>query len=308
MSRTLVFSVALGLASVAGLARAREEKPAAVPDRPVDEAAVREASQAFARAFEAGDPKAVAASWTEEGEYADEGLEPVRGRAAVERAYAAFFAKRPGLKVESNTQSVRFLGADTALEEGTFTVRTKDSPSASSRFSSLYVRQGGRWLIALLKEWPDAGASRPSLDDLAWLVGTWESDGPDLKARVTYEWSETKAFLRSKFSFTPKAGGATPPPTSGHQILAVDRAEGALRAWTFEPDGGFGEATWTHEGDRWEIESAGTLADGTRTTALNFLTPSGKDAFTWRSVRRTLDGKDAPDVGPVKAVRVAEGK
>ena len=58
------------------------------------------------------------------------------------------------------------------------------------------------------------------------------------------------------------------------------------------------------DGERWVIESRGTLADGSETTAVNFLTRAGNDAFTWRSVRRTLDGKAQPDVGPVKVNRV----
>ena len=61
----------------------------------------------------------------------------------LEKAYAGFFVRRPELKVESTTQAIRFLGSDIAIEEGTFTVRPKDAPGESSRYSSLYVREGG---------------------------------------------------------------------------------------------------------------------------------------------------------------------
>jgi len=121
--------------------------------RKTDEAAIRETSQAFARAFEQGDAKTIGAFFTEQGEYVDEGGKPIKGRAALAKAYADFFAKRPELKAEAKTDSVRFLSKDTAVETGTFTVRAKDSPPDSSRYSTLYVRQDGRWLIALLKEW-----------------------------------------------------------------------------------------------------------------------------------------------------------
>jgi uncharacterized protein (TIGR02246 family) len=311
MSRNVVVTVAIGLmaAAITGFIFAQEGPKSGADSgsgRPKDEAAIREASRALAQAFEKGDARAVAEFWTEEGEYMDEGGEPVHGRAALEKAYAGFFAKRPELKAESTTRSVRFLGADTAIEEGTFTVSAKDGPADSSRYSSLYVREGGRWRIAMLKEWSDDTSSPPSLDDLAWLIGTWESEGEGPKAHVTYEWSETRAFIRSKFVIAPN--GEQIPTTAGTQVIGVDRAEGTIRAWTFDPDGGFGEATWTRDGDRWSIDSKGTLADGSLTTATNFLAPAGKDAFTWRSVQRKLGGEDLPDLGPVKVYRVREAK
>jgi uncharacterized protein (TIGR02246 family) len=309
MRRTIVITVACGLAAAAvgGFISAQEDSRAgAASGRQADEAAIREASQALARAFEKGDSRAVAEFWTEEGEYVDEGGDPVHGRAALEKAYAGLFDKRPELKVESTTQTIRFVGADTAVEEGTFTVRAKDAPADSSRYSSLYVREGGRWRIALLREWGDESTDRPKLKDLAWLIGTWESEGEGLKSRVTYEWSETRAFIRSRFVLAPK--GAESPAIAGTQVIGVDPAEDLIRAWTFDPDGGFGEATWAWDGARWAIDSDGTLADGSRTTALNFLTPAGEDTFTWRSVRRTLDGEDEPDLGPVKVTRVRGGK
>ena len=38
----------------------------------------------------------------------------------------------------------------------------------------------------------------------------------------------------------------------------MDPAEGVIRAWTFDPDGGFGEAIWTWDGERCAIDSKGT--------------------------------------------------
>src|SRR4051794_37228576 len=273
MRRTVVITAAFGLvaAAITGFIPAQEDpKVGTGSGRPQDEVTIRATSQALARAFEKGDSRAVAEFWTAEGEYMDEGSDPVHGRAALEKAYAGFFAKRPELKAESTTQTIRFLGTDTAVEEGTFTVRAKDAPADSSRYSSLYVREGGRWRIALLKEWSDESTDRPSLEDLAWLIGSWESEGEDLKARVTYEWSETKAFIRSRFVLVPKGGES--PAGAGSQVIGVDPAEDTIRAWTFDANGGFGEATWAWDDNRWAIDSSGTLPEGSRTTALNLLT------------------------------------
>jgi uncharacterized protein (TIGR02246 family) len=276
------------------------------PQRQADQAAIRETSQAFAHAFEQGDAKTIGACFTQEGEYVDEDGKPIQGRAALAKAYADFFAKRTELKAEAKTDSVRFLSKDTAVETGTFTVRAKDRPPDSSRYSTLYVRQDGRWLIALLKEWGDETTNRAKLQDLAWLIGSWESEGPDLKARTTYEWAENKKFIRVHFTITPKKEGER--PTSGTQVIGLDPASGAIRAWVFDADGGIGESSWTWDGEHWVIDSAGTLADGSETTAQNFLTRTSNNVFTWRSVKRTLNGASLPDLGTVKVKRVGGEK
>jgi hypothetical protein len=94
----------------------------------------------------------------------------------------------------------------------------------------------------------------------------------------------------------------------GTQVIGVDPASGAIRSWTFDADGGIGEATWAWDNGRWAIDSAGTLADGSGSTCLNFLTKTGADSFTWKSVKRTLSGQDLPDLGPVTVKRIAGAK
>lgn len=309
MSRKHLMAVAGILAAVTAGYIIAQDKPATPPSgppRPADEAAISEASQAFARAFETGDAAAFAALWTEEGEYLDEGGEPVRGKAAIAKGYADFFAKRADVKAESKTDKIRFLGKDTAIEEGTFTVKAKDAPANVSRFSALYVRQDGKWLLALLKEWGDDTTDRANLQDLAWLIGTWESEGGDLKASTTYEWTANKAFIRAQYTITPKK--ARERASSGTQVIGVDPASGVIRAWIFDSEGGIGESWWTHDGERWVIESTGTLTDGTETAAQNHLTRAGADAFTWRSVHRTVNGEKMPDISPVKVKRVAASR
>jgi uncharacterized protein (TIGR02246 family) len=280
-----------------------EPTPAAAAPRPADERAIRDAAQSLARAFEKGDATALASFFTEDGEYLDEGQEPVRGRAALAKAYGDFFAKRKELRVDLKTDNVRFLGRDTAVEEGTFTVYTKDSPPNSSRYSALYVRQDGRWLIALLKEWGDDKAKPDQLKHLAFLIGAWKSNGSEGEAKISYEWVENKKFIASKYTITNKKDLSQ---QSGMQIIGVDPVLGRIRAWTFDSAGGLGESVWTFQDDRWVIDSQGTLPDGSETTAVNFLTPKNDNEFTWRSVRRTHEADKLPDIGPVSVKRVSK--
>lgn len=312
MKRTGLYLAATTLLLVvSGLAIAQDQKgaaaksaaaPAAGGARAADEQAIRAASQALAAAFSSGNAQSLAALFTEEAEYVSDDSEPVKGRANLAKAYEGFFAKRKEIKSESKTDSIRFLGSDTAVEEGTFTVTAKDSPASSAKFSSLYVRQGGKWLIALLKEWSDETTARPNLSDLSWLIGTWESDGPEMTARTTYEWAGEKTFIKSQYTLTPKKAGEK--ASSGVQVIGVDPAVGQIRGWLFAADGGIGESTWVWDEDRWMIESVGTLADGSRTTSVNILARTGNDTFSWRSVSRNVAGQPQPDVAAVTVKRV----
>ena len=280
------------------------ENPSTAPatSRAADEQAIKAASQAFANAFNSGNVQGVAALFTEEAEYVDEGSAPIHGRAALAKAYQEFFGKRKELKAESKTEAIRFLGSDTAIEEGTFTVTAKDSSPESSRFSTLHVRQNGKWLIALMKEWNIETTAKPSLESLSWLIGTWESDGPEAKARSTYEWAANKSFIKVQYSITPKVAGQQ--ASSGTQVIGVDPAVGIIRAWLFASDGGIGESNWVFEENRWMIESIGTLANGEHTSAINILTRTGNDTFSWKSVGRSLAGATQPDVAAVTVKRV----
>jgi hypothetical protein len=162
----------------------------------------------------------------------------------------------------------------------------------------------GRWLVALLKEWGDEEANRAKIDDLALLIGTWKSESGDIQAQTEYEWTDNKKFIRCKYKVTNKKDKAA--PGTGTQVIGIDPARGLIRAWTFDSEGGMGEANWTFDGNRRVIDSSGTLADGSETTATNFSQRKGDNAFTWRSVRRTLDNEKLPDIGPVQVTRVGK--
>ena len=302
---SVVATVGIIAVVAAGLILAQDKQPKAEPARPGDDKAIREASESFARAFEKGDANAFTAAFTEEGEYQDEDRDAVRGREALAKAYSDFFAKRKEVKVQGKVHSIRFIGKDTAVEEGTFTVSAGNAPAISSRYSTLYVRQDGKWLIALLKEWGDEKTRKANIEDLAWLIGSWETDNGESKSKSKYEWTENKKFIRCQYDIHIKTNDKTIHST-GTQVIGVDPAIGLIHTWTFDSDGGVGEASWNWDCERWVIDSSGTLADGTDLSATNFMTKSGDNSFTWRSVRRTIDSDPLPDLPASKVNRVKE--
>ena len=270
---------------------ARDEKVKA------DEEAIRKLSSEFAQALGEGDAKAVAAFWTEQGEYMGGDGTSLRGRTAIEEAYAKFFKKAGQAKVETTIDSIRFVSQDTAIEEGfAKTQKGKAELLTSSRYSILYVRENGKWHIALLREWPDEGAS---LRDIDWLIGTWAAKTENGEVQTTYEWDQNKKFIHVRFTIKGKERTA-----SGTEIIARDPSTESLRSWLFENEGGLGSSTWSKEGKRWVMAATGVEADGAEMTATNILTPLSKDSFTWQSVKRTVDGEEQPDVPPLKVTRV----
>jgi uncharacterized protein (TIGR02246 family) len=266
-------------------------------DRPADRAAIAAAMQEFVQTFERGDAKSLANFWTEEGEFVGGDGTSVRGRAALAKAYAGFFAKNPKAKVEVDRDSVRFLSRDTAVEEGHFKMR-KDKAEApvSARYSALHVREGGKWLLALLRDWPDEG---DSLRDLDWLIGSWEAKRDGIEIHTTYEWDENKAFIRVRFSIREEGHTLT-----GTEMIGKDPSTGRLRSWIFGGHGGFGHAVWSRDGQRWLQEAEGVHADGSTLRATNILTRLGNDAFTWQAVHRAERDEELPDLPPVKVTRV----
>jgi uncharacterized protein (TIGR02246 family) len=292
----LVAAVAVGLLAARPTA---DDEPVA-PKRQGDEEAIRAVSAGFIRALQAGDAKALAVIWTDEGEYVGEDGTVIHGRSALESAYAKALAKHHEVKVEGGIDSIRFVSRDSAIVEGSARVQRGKGEPAAARFNFLVVRENGKWLLAVVREWPDDGTS---LKDIQWLIGTWEAKTATAQVRATYAWDEDHQFINARFQIKEKGHA-----TSLTEKIGVDPSTSQLRTWLFESDGGIGEANWSRDGKRWLLKATGVQADGSEMTATNILTPVDKDSFTWQAIDRTKDGDDLPSIPPVKVTRVKEKK
>lgn len=271
--------------------------------RSSERGAVRAAMDSFVKAFESRDAKALAAHWTAEGEYKNEQGVTTHGRESLEKGFAEFFAKTPEVKAEVHPESLRFLSRESAIEEGTVQVRRgPTAPPSTARYSALFAREDGRWRIAQLSEAP--AEEKSSIADLGWLVGDWKTTGAGgAEIHTNYSWAANKKFLVVHFTIKEKDLAL-----AGSQVIGVDPATGGMHTWTFEADGGVGEADWTRDGDHWTLEVVGTLADGRTLTETNVLRRINDDTFTWQSVDRRLGDADLPDLAPVKVTRVKSAK
>jgi len=269
-----------------------------IDPRSEDRTAIRASLDSFVKAFESRDSKALADHWTAEGEYSRDDGVTIRGRPAIEKAFAEFFAKTPEVKAEIQPQSLRFVARDTAMGEGSVTVHRGPVEAATrANYKTLIVREDGRWRLAQLSEATD---DKASIGDLAWLIGQWQStSGQGAEILTTYAWTPSKKFIYVQFTIKEKELSL-----SGSQVLGVDPATRTLHSWTFEADGGVGEGEWSHDGDHFVIDASGTLADGRALSETNVLRRVNDDTFTWQSINRLLDGNEIADLPPVKVTRI----
>jgi len=148
-----------------------KKAPAPTQSNP-SEAAIRATAEAFIKAFNAGDAKAVANLWTPNGTVADEQGNVVKGRKAIEEEYAALFKAHPTARMQVAIKSIDFPTPTTAVEDGmTQVVTTDNDPPAASRYTVVHVQEDGKWLMAGVRESTIPVASNfAQLQELGWLV------------------------------------------------------------------------------------------------------------------------------------------
>jgi hypothetical protein len=122
---------------------------------------------------------------------------------------------------------------------------------------------------------PPASPRRP-LEELDWLVGSWEDDGAGVTASTRCAWSPGRGFLVRSHVITPDAA---PRPENGDdripallptadtkareltEIIGWDPDRDAIRSWIFAADGRFAEGTWERSGAGWTVRVEGRGRD-----------------------------------------------
>jgi uncharacterized protein (TIGR02246 family) len=285
---------------------AAQDKPAKETKREADKLAIEKLAKEGVQAFEKRDAAAVAALWTADGEFVRNDGEVIRGRAEIQKAYAEYFKTLPAkVKPELQIDNLRFPSADTAVAEGTVRLKNEEGEVvASSWRNTLLVREDGQWKVAIVREWDRDVVQDVALKELEWLIGTWQASSKDREVTTTYEWDENKVFIRGKFSV--KEGKKV--VESGMQIIGKDNAEGVIRSWVFDSDGGFGGGVWTRDGKKWTVDVHGVMADGKELEGTTIYVHVDPNTYTWQAVNQTLDGDPIPDTQPIKVTKQKPAK
>jgi uncharacterized protein (TIGR02246 family) len=279
------------VASAAGRVVAQE---AQTPPAAGDEQAVRQVTQNFVKAFNAGSAEQVAALFFSGADLTDDAGNVHKGAAAIKEAFGRFFAKFPGATSTMTTDSVWLVGPALAIEEGRRVVTAKgEASSAPSRYTLVMIKDQGGWKIASGREVEDDDALTPHdrLKPLEWLVGDWVDEGSDAVVQISCKWSEDKNFLLVDFG----ARAAGRPGLKSSQRIGWDPLTQKVKSWVFDSDGGHGEGLWTLVEDRWVIKSTAVMPDGETGSATILLEPRDKDSYVMRGFDR-IRGKTAePD-------------
>jgi uncharacterized protein (TIGR02246 family) len=288
----------------------RSQPPAVSPagikaplsNRPDDERALRSLEEAYARSYNAGDARALAALFTDDAEMIDEHGERLRGRPSIESVFGSIFRQRPGATLSITPASLRFLGPDVAQEEGQTVVRVGDEPPSTRHYTVIFVKSGGRWLYSSVREEQEMGMSpHQHLEELAWLVGEWTDESPDSVVHTTCRWTEDGHFLLRDFTVR----------VQGKSVMTVNERIGwdpsirQIKSWVFDSEGGHGTGLWSRAGNQWVIKSTGVLPDGRIATATHTLTRVGPQSARWVSVERTVGDRVVPDHAEYLMVRRA---
>lgn len=267
-------------------------------------AGITDSAKSFVDAFEKGDAKAVANFWMPDGDYVVEDGRVLKGRKAIEDAFAEVFAAHKGRKLRIDVASVRFPAPDLAIEDGTSAVLSPDGNAPRrARYTNVLIKKDGQWLLESVRE---AAYTDPSnyehLRGLDWVIGEWvgeeNSKGPT--GHISFEWAGNDNFIHA----TRTADFKDASLEDGTQIIGWDPVSKQIRSWSFEADGGFGESTWSKDGAKWVIKTKATTADGGAVTATNIITPVGEDTVKWQSKDRMVNGKPIPDTKEITMKRV----
>jgi uncharacterized protein (TIGR02246 family) len=268
-----------------------------------DKDAIAKRAEAFVEAFHAGDAKAVAAFWAADGDYTDLSGRKLAGREAIEKSFTEFFAENRGAKLRIESDSLRFVTPDVAIEDGVSSVLPADgAPPSRAKYTVVHVKKEGQWLLGSVRE---SAYTPPGnyehLRGLEGLIGSWAGEADSGQtARVSFAWTENQNFITSTFetSFKNVAVGG------GTQWIGWDPATKSVRSWSFQTNGGFGEGAWSREGKTWTLKISAILPDGKKASATEAVTLIDADTVSFRATNRVHDGKPLPDIKEMTLKRV----
>ena len=259
-----------------------------------EEAAIRALGQQLLQAFNQGKADAVADLFLPEGEIKDDAGRVHQGRPQIAALLGRFFERFPGVKIETQIESIRTITATLAILDGTQTIVTKDGQTKSvHEFTAVLAKTAGAWRFASFQESAEEAEATPHerLQPLAWLVGDWVNEAADAVINLKCRWSDEQNFLLVRYE--SKVEGK--PAIKSTQWIGWDPLHERITSWVFDSDGGHGQAQWTKADTSWIVKSTAVMPDGQTGSATLVFEPQGADKFSLRGLDRVLGDGTQPD-------------
>lgn len=264
-------------------------------------AELRGAAAAYAIAFNARDYAALADQWTERARLVEGGL-AIEGREAIVASLRAWREQHPAATMAIEIRGVDLLAEPLARVDGTiaFTHEPGAKPVVS-RFTSLRVREGDTWRLAESLVIPEHAAA---LDELDWLVGTWQAetagrpDGPKTVIETVFEKQLGGHCLVGRSRIRPPEGQVV----ESLELIHADRRTGRVRSWVFDSTGAQGQGIVESDGTTLHKLMVGTPSDrvpGRVSRWTEVVSPTGAGRCTSHSIERSVDGVALADGPPL---------
>jgi len=249
--------------------------------QPGEIAGVRQAAEAYIAALRRGDTARLIESWTADGEFIDSGGRIIKGR-DLARQNSLPSPQNDGGNLAISIDSIRFITPDVALEVGTTELPGATDKFAVARYSAIWVKRDGKWLLdSVLESAPHEGSHHDRLRPLNWLVGDRVQRDGTGGVELTCRWSSDGNYLLREM----KGRDSTGQMLSVSQRIGWDPSTKQITAWTFDSDGGHAMGVWSRQGDKWLVRSSGVLPDGQTRSSASTYVRTGDNAFTWESTQ-----------------------
>ncbi len=272
-----------------------------------DKEDLRKLVATYVEAFNKGDTETIAGLWAPQADSIGPKGKLIKGREAIKKNYAAFFAANPNVQLKTHITSLRLISDNVAiLDTAPEVIPPLQGPPVEIRATLVIVKRGDKWLVESARDvlhYPPSNYDH--LKQLEWLLGDWkdfEGDAKGVSVESTADWTVNKNFIIRKFTVTI----ADRISAGGTQVIGWDPRANTIRSWVFDSSGEFSHADWKRDGNhRWIIRSVGVLRDGSEVSSINIVTRLDNDTFTFESRNRTTDGEPQPDIEPVTIKRLA---
>jgi uncharacterized protein (TIGR02246 family) len=258
----------------------------------------------YLESFNQQDAAAVATFWSPDCiSTAENSGQRIEGREALRQHFAEFFQEAPGARLAGEITDIQIVRPDVAVIEGRTTLVLADAEPVETVFSATLVKEGTAWLIRNSRERDVLSATSPqdALQDLEWLIGTWEDQAEDGHVVTTIRWSPNRAFLIRSF-----AAHFGDEEQQGTQVIGWDAQNRQIRTWIFHSDGSFGQGTISRHDEAWMLKMSQTLSDGRTAAGTQILTRVDDNTITVQVIGETVAGELLPTADPVTVVRTAD--
>lgn len=291
----------------AGIALAMFASPGLRAEEPAPEiAGLQKAASDFVIAYNNKDAAAIAKLFTEDGELSDlTGEEITSGREEIEALYSDVLADENASSIAIEVSSVRLVTPEIAIEDGRahFTPPGENAIPRSIEYAAVLSKDAeGKWLIAssrTLRDVTDAAGQLGALSDA--LIGEWTSTTADgVRLDLAIGWDASGKFLSGEMLTTT----ADAEPQTGTIRIGWNANKNSIVSWMFDSKGGVIEGVWTVTETGWLVRAEGTTADGEAFSAVQKITPEGKDTIHWDASERVIAGQKQP-VNKLRLVRQA---